>query len=80
MIAALVDTHALLKLFYSSLLAGVGVAIVFSLAILGVTRSGDMRRARRQRAASAYAALGLISLGLAAAIVVYGLVLVTHKS
>jgi len=77
---ALIDTGALLKLLYSSLAAGLSVAIVFSLAVLGVTRSSDMRRSGKGAAASAYAALAVLALLLAAGIVVYGLVLMARKS
>jgi hypothetical protein len=80
MIAALIDTGALLKLFYVSFLAGVSVAVVFSVAILGATRSSDMRRDGRTAAATAYAALAAFGLLLAGAGVVYGLFLVIHKS
>jgi hypothetical protein len=80
MMAGLIDTGALLKLLYSSLAAGVSVAVVFSLAILGATRSSDMRRSGRSAAASAYVALTVLALILAAAIVVYGLVLMARKS
>jgi hypothetical protein len=80
MIAALIDIHALVKMLYSSLLAGVGVAVVFSIAILGVTRSSDMRRAQRAGAATAYAALATLGLLLSCAIVIYGLVLVARKT
>ena len=80
MISALIDTHTLLKMLYASVLAGVSVAVVFSLAVLGATKSNDMRRAGRHGAASAYAALLAVALVLAAGIVIYGLVLVTRKS
>ncbi len=79
MIGALIDTHALLKVLYASLLAGVSIAVVFSLAILGATRAGDMRRAGRDGASAAYAALAAVALAVSAAIVVYGLILVTRK-
>ncbi len=75
----LIDTHALLKLLYTSLLAGVSVAVVFSLAIFGATRSGDMRRSGRSVQASVFAALGAVALVLTLAIVVYGLILVARK-
>jgi membrane protease YdiL (CAAX protease family) len=80
MIAGLIDTSALLKLLYSSLAAGVSVSVVFSLAILGATRSSDMRRSGRSAAASAYAALTVVALIVAVGIVVYGLVLMARKS
>ena len=80
MIRALIDTHALLKLAYSSLIAGVAVAVVFSVAILGATRSGDMRRAQRGGAAAAYAALAVAGVIGSVAIIVVGLILVAQKS
>jgi hypothetical protein len=80
MIAAAINTHALLKMLYTSVLAGVGVAVVFSLAILGATRSSEMRREHRTVAAAGYTALAAAGLLVAAAMVVYGLVLVAHKS
>jgi hypothetical protein len=75
-----IDVGALVKMFYSSVAAGVGIAVVFSIAILGATRSSDMRRSGRSGAATAYAVLGTVGLLLAAGIVVYGLILVAHKS
>jgi hypothetical protein len=80
MIAAAINTHALVKMLYSSVLAGVGVAVVFSLAIVGATRSGEMRREHRTRAAAAYTVLAAAGLLAAGAMVVYGLVLVAHKT
>jgi len=75
----LIDTHALLKLLYTSLLASVSVAVVFSLAIFGATRSGDMRRAGRSGPAGVFAVIGAVALVLTLAIVVYGLILVARK-
>jgi len=80
MIAAAINTGALLKMLYTSLLASVAIAVIFSLAILGATRSSDMRRARRTRPATAYAALAGAGLILTAAIIAYGLILVANKS
>jgi hypothetical protein len=76
---ALIDTHALLKVLYASLIAGVSIAVVFSLAILGATRASDMRRAGRDGASAAYAAVAAVAVVLSTAIVVYGLILVTRK-
>lgn len=80
MIAAAINTHALAKMAYSSVLAGVAIAVVFSIAILGVARSTEMRRDHRTAAAAAYTALAAAGLLLAAAIVIYGLTLVAHKT
>lgn len=80
MIVAVINTDALLKMAYSSVLAGVAVAVVVSIAILGLTRSSEMRREHRAGAAAAYTAAAAVSLLLAAAIVIYGLILVAHKT
>jgi hypothetical protein len=77
---ASIDGGALLKMLYWSLAAGVGVAIVFSLAVLGATRASDMRRLRRSNVATAYATLAVVGLVLSVGIVVLGLILVAHKS
>jgi hypothetical protein len=79
MIAA-VAGDALLRMLVSSLVAGVGVAVVFSFAILGVTRSSEMRRSQRRGPATAYAALAAVGLLISGAMVLYGLFLVAHKS
>lgn len=80
MIIAIINVHALVKMMYSSVLAGVAVAVVFSIAILGLTRSSEMRREHRAGAAAAYTAVAGVGILLAAAIVVYGLMLVVHKT
>jgi hypothetical protein len=78
MIAA-VNVTALVKMLYSSLVAGIGVALIFSVVILGAVRSTDMRRSGRGTAAAAYAALAGVGFLLAVGVVVYGLILVAHK-
>ena len=80
MIAAAINVHALVKMLYSSVVGGVGVAVVFSIAILGATRSVEARREHRTGAAAAYSVVAAAGLLLAAAIVIYGLTLVAHKT
>jgi hypothetical protein len=70
----------LLKMIYSSLIAGLSVAVVFSIAIFGVIRSSDMRRANRAGASARYATLGLLALLASVALAIAGLILVVHKS
>lgn len=65
--AAIIDTAALLEVVWVSLLAGIGVTAVFSLVLLGGTRTGEARRAGAGTAAAGYAALTVLA----------GLVLVT---
>jgi hypothetical protein len=72
-------SSALLKMVYSSLAAGVGVAVVFSIAVFGVIRSGDMRRVNRVGAAAGFATLAGVALLACAAAVVYGLIVAAHK-
>jgi hypothetical protein len=69
----------LLRMFYSALVAGVAISVVFSVAIFGAVRSSDMRRSGRGTAATAYAALAAGGLVISAALVIYGLILVGHK-
>jgi hypothetical protein len=80
MIGAAINGGALLKMVYASLLAGVGVSVIFSFTVFGAIRSADMRRASRSGAAVAYAAVATVGLALTAAVVVYGLILVAHKT
>jgi Na+/H+-dicarboxylate symporter len=77
---AAINVTALVKMLYSSLIAGIGVALIFSIVILGTVRSSDMRRSGRGTAAAAYAALASVGFALAIGMVVYGLILVAHKS
>jgi predicted membrane channel-forming protein YqfA (hemolysin III family) len=77
---AAIDSHLLLRVLYTALIAGVAVSVVFSLTVYGMTRSSDMRREDRPAAAMRYAALGVLGLALTAALIAYGLVLLTRKS
>lgn len=62
----------LLDLIWVAPLAVIAVAVTFSLALLGATRSGELRRAGNGGAATVYGALGVLA-GIAfAAIVVVG--------
>lgn len=74
-----IDGAALLKMFIASLVAGIGSATIFAIALLGAIRSGDMRRVSRSGAATAYAALAVVGFLVVAAIVVYGVILVSRK-
>jgi Na+/H+-dicarboxylate symporter len=67
-----VDGHLLLQVVWVSVVAGVGISVLFSLVILGATRSGDARRAGRGGAASLYLALAVGAFALFAAGVVLG--------
>jgi hypothetical protein len=78
MTATVVDTRKLLGLVLQSLGATVGVATLFSLAILGITGIAE-RRDRRAGALLAYGTLAIASLLGCLAAGVYGIVLITSK-
>ena len=80
MIGAIVDTEALLKVVLASLVGGVGVSVVFALAVYGAARSGDMRRAERGAAATVFAFLAVAGVAVVVAAIAYGLVLMLDKS
>ena len=79
MLATIVDWKTLGEVALYSLLAGVGVTMAFSFAIVGATRMVDMRRQRRGVEAGAYAALLIIGLLVAGAAVVFGVIIMTTK-
>jgi hypothetical protein len=80
MTATIIDWSALGKVVLYSLVAGVGVTTVFALAILGASRSTDMRRDGAPGLATVYAALALLAVAMSVAAVAYGIVLMTQKS
>jgi hypothetical protein len=79
MLATIVDTQALLKTIVASGVAGVGVTLIFSLAILGAARFADLNRDGRPAAAVAFGALAVVALAAAAAAVTIGIIVMTRK-
>lgn len=75
-----IEVHLLLRVLYTAFAAGVGVSLVFSLGVYGLIRSNDMRRDHRTLAAAGFGALSGIGLMLTIALIVFGLILLTHKS
>ena len=67
-----VDGHLLLQVVWVSLVAGVGITALFSLVILGATRSDDARRAGHGVAALFFLALAVVAFALFAVGVVLG--------
>jgi hypothetical protein len=78
MIAA-IDVGNLLELVWASILAGVAVAITFSLVIIGVARSADCRQNRRDGSATAYAALSVVATVLFLGGVAFGISVIAAK-
>jgi hypothetical protein len=80
MTTAAIEVHLLLRVLYTAFAAGVGASLVFSIAVYGLIRSNDMRRDHRALAAAGFGALGAIGLMLTIAMIVFGLILLGHKS
>ena len=77
--AVVVETKELAQTVVASVVAGVGITVVFSLAIWGVARFADLNREDRSLAAGAAAGLaGLAALATVAA-VAFGIVVMTSK-
>jgi hypothetical protein len=77
--ATVVDVDALWRTTWTAALAGVAVCFVFSITVLGATRSSDMRRDDRDGTAAAFALVALVGLLATLAIVAYGVSLITTK-
>jgi hypothetical protein len=78
-IATVVEVQELWRTVVAALAAGVGVTVVFSLAIYGATRFADTRRDERPLASGAAALLTVLALTATVASVVLGVVVMTTK-
>jgi hypothetical protein len=78
-VAVIVQTKELAQTVAASLVAGVGVTLVFSIAIWGAARFVDLNRDQRPVAAGAAAALGVLALAVTLAAVAVGIVVMTSK-
>jgi hypothetical protein len=76
----LVDWAALWKVVWVSFLAGVGVMIAFSLAVLGASRAGDYRRVDQPVIAAGFTVLTVAALAVCAFMLYHGYLFVVHKS
>ena len=78
-VATVVDVHALWRVIVYSLIAGVGVTIVFSCGIVGLTRFDEVRRGQRSGSAVAYGALAAMAAVIVIAVVVEAIVIMARK-
>ena len=76
---SIVDSEALLDTVAASLVAGIGVTIAFSFAILGAALFGEARRDGRPLAAAGAGGLAVVALAGCAAAIVFGIVVMTSK-
>ncbi len=77
--AVVVETKELLETVVASLVAGVGITVVFSVAIWGVGRFADLSRNERPVAAGAAATLAVLAGLITLATVVLGIVIMSSK-
>jgi hypothetical protein len=78
-LAEIIDWDAAWQAVWTAAVGGVGVTVVFSLAVYGVTRTADMRREDRPAQAAVYGAVALVAVGATLAAVVYAITLITTK-
>jgi hypothetical protein len=77
--ATVVETKELLDTVLASLVAGIGVTVVFAILIFGVTRSADMVRDERPLAAAAAGGLAVLAFAVVTSAIVLGIVVMTQK-
>jgi hypothetical protein len=78
--SSIVDWKTLGKVVLWSVASGVGITVVFSLAIVGAARFEDRRRDGRGIEASAYAVLLAVALVAVIGAVVAGIIVMAKKS
>ena len=77
--AEIVEWGVLLEMIYSSVAAGVGVALAFSVAVAGSTRLADELRENRMTRAVLFGLLAAVGLLACLAAIVLGIVVMTAK-
>ena len=79
MLAVVVETKDLAQTVVASLVGGVGVTVIFSIAIWGSARFAELSRGERPLAAAGAAAVAVLALAATAASVVLGIIVMTSK-
>jgi hypothetical protein len=79
MLATVVETKEMLQTVVVSLVAGVGVTFIFSIAIWGTARFAELSRDERPFAAGAAAALAIAGFLATVAAIVIGVIVMTNK-
>ena len=76
---AVIDFHALGQVIWVSLVAGVGVSVLFSLVIFGADKAGDARREGQEGQALAYGTLAVVAMVVFSVAVVVGVIVMLSK-
>jgi hypothetical protein len=78
-LAEIVETKELLETVVYAFVAGVGVTVIFSVAIWGVARFVDLNQEERSVAAGAAAGVAVLALLAVLAAIVIGVIVMTGK-
>ncbi len=76
---AAIDFHALGQVVWVSLVAGVGVTVLFSVVIWGADKAGDARRSGQDGHALAYGVLAVAAMVVFSVAVVVGVIVLLNK-
>ena len=79
MLATIVETADLLKTVAASVIAGVGLTCIFSIAIWGATRYAELSHDERPLAAGAAGAVAVLGFLVTMAAIVLGVIVMTSK-
>jgi len=79
LLAEVIDVGDLISVIWTSFVAGIGVCIVFSIAIFGFARAVDMRREGNTAVAAIYWTLMLVAFSAVMVVVVFGVIVMTAK-
>lgn len=74
MLASIVDWAGIRDVVVASFVAGIGVTVIYAVAVLGVTRVLDMSREGRTLETGLYAVLSVVSFAVVIAACVLGIV------
>jgi hypothetical protein len=77
--AVVVETKELLETVVASLVAGVGITAVFSVAIWGAARFVELSRSDRPAAAGAAATLGVLAVAVTMGAVAVGIIVMASN-
>jgi hypothetical protein len=78
-VLAAIDFHAIGQVIWVSLVATVGVTVLYSAAIFGFGKATEARRTGEGLAAAGYVALAVVALLVFAGFVVVGVTVMLHK-
>jgi len=79
MLEGFIDTGALAKTVAAAFVSGVGVTLIFSIAIFGVARFAEMDREGRTNAALLYGGVAVLGGVAFVAAIVVGIIVMTSK-